>query len=208
MKLLMAFMFFFSTSPALGGPVDSCANSENTLWKAVQTYQGPVGEEQRIKDVISKEAWGLDNALTVAVWFGYEGTIEKLLQDRVNVDKYGAQSLHVAASMGRLKEMSMLLNAGVPPNFEVENGFSPIYGATEHGCMQAMQLLIDAGADVNHRANVQWTILEDAVISRQLEAARFLVAHGYCADDAEKKKIKDILRRMGMDSKYRLIFGE
>jgi hypothetical protein len=206
-KLLIAAIICFFSFPVYAATIDSCTENENALWIGLKTYQGPVDRHERIKDVISKGAWGLDNALTVAVWFGYDDVIEKLLQDRANIEKYGAQSLHLAASMGRLKEMSMLLDAGVLPNSQIENGFTPIYGAAEHGCMQAMQLLIDAGEDVNHRANVRWTLLEDAVISKQFDAARFLVTHGYVTDDEEKKKIQEILHRMEMDSKYVFIFG-
>lgn len=189
-------------------PLDSCARSENVLWEGMRTYNGPADRAARIKDVISKGAIDANNVLTVAVWFGYDDIIKKSLTDRDLVREYGAQSLYLAASMGRLNEMSMLLDAGISPNAEVQGGFTPIYGAAEHGCVRAMQLLVDSGADVNHRANVRWTLLQDAVISKQFDAARFLIAHGYKTSKDEKKKIDTILRRMGMESKFEYIFGD
>lgn len=193
MRVLVSIILSVISFTACAGPVDPCAENGNILWDGLRTYQGPIDRQQRIEDVIGQEAWGFDNALTVAVWFGYDDVIRKLVHDRDVLEKYGAQSLYLAASMGRLKEMSLLLDAGVSPNAEIENGFTPVYGAAEYGCVQAMQLLVNSGANVNHRANAKWSLLKFAVISNQLDAARFLITHGYLADDAEREKVQRIL---------------
>lgn len=208
MKILIVVMLCAVWCPVFAGPIDSCANSGNMLWDGMRTYKGPSDRAARIESVIHQKAIGLDNVLTVAVWFGYDDIIAKLLKDRDLVNKHGAQSLYLAASMGRLHEMSMLIDAGVAPNSQVQNGFTPIYGAAEHGCVQAMRLLVDSGADVNHDAKVQWTLLEDAAGSRQFSAARFLVENGYNVGEDEKERVKEILRRMGAKSEFGYIFKD
>lgn len=208
MKLLFLIVLCAIWPPVYAGSLDSCATAGNILWQGVHSYKGPTDRAARIKSVIDQKATGLDNVLTVAVWFGYGDIVKKSLKDRDLVNKYGAQSLYLAASMGRLGEMSMLLYAGVSPNAGIHNGLTPIYGATEHGCVRAMQLLVDSGADVNHKANVGWTLMEDAVISKQFDAARFLMEHGYNASREEKSRVRKILQQISQESKRRYIFGD
>lgn len=207
MKTLIFMLLSIVCFSSYAGNIDSCASNGNVLWEGLHSYKGPSDKEKRIKDVIDEHAEDFNNALTVAVWFGYDGIIRNLIDNHNVVYKYGPQSLYLAASMGRLHEMSMLLDAGVSPNAEIRNGFTPIYGAAEYGCVRAMQLLVDSGANVNHRANIQWTLLEDAVISKRFAAARFLVVHSYTVRFREKKRIEKILQQQGNASKYRYIFG-
>lgn len=207
MRIFVYMILALACFTAHAATVDSCAKKSNILWDGLQTYNGPSDKVLRINDVIAKGSVGMDNALTVAVWFGYDDVVKKLINKRGMVEKYGAQSLYLAASMGRLTEMSMLIHAGVSTNAEVKTGLTPIYGATEHGCVQAMQLLVDYGANVNWTANSRWTLLEDAIISRQFDAAKFLLDHGYTANSGEKRRISDILMRIGMSAEYSRIFG-
>lgn len=188
--------------------LDSCAGSGNPLWNAIPSASsGPADKMTRIRDVMRLHAIDADNVLTVAVWLGYNNIVEKSLQDKAMVKQYGTQTLYLAASMGRLHDMSLLLKAGVSPDAEGYNRFTAIYGATEHGCLDAIQLLISHGADINHKADVKWTLLEDAVISGQYAAAHFLMRHGYVLRAGERDRIETILTRMGQASKFKAIFG-
>lgn len=207
MKVILSLVLSVISLTAYAGSVDPCARQGNALWEGLQTYSGPTDRQARIKSVIDQEAWGLDNALTVAVWFGYDDLTRELIRKRDVLDSFGAQSLYLAASMGRLEEMFLLLNAGVSPDAELENGFTPIYGAAQYGCKTAIKLLVDSGANMHHQAGTDWSVLKFAVVSGQLETARFLVAHGYLADDNEKKEVQEVLQRMGANSEYDSIFG-
>lgn len=203
--------------PAYGKPVDACAFNNNILWNMLASYSGPSNKMERIHDFMANGWRGFDrgspffdNTLTTAVWFGYDDIVRRLLGNRHMVDMYGAQSLHVAAAMGRLTEMSMLLDAGVSANAEFrhdgEDYDTPIYAAAQNGCMEAMQLLVVHGADVNHRAKMGATLLERAVLSRNFGAARFLLMHGYKARPGEKAHVDEILVDLGMRPGLRSVF--
>src|SRR3546814_540998 len=207
MRILLLAILCVVYLPVYAEPLDPCATNGNLLWEGARTYEDSANRDQRIRSVIEQNAMGLDNVLTVAVWFGYGDIVSESLKDQHTVKEYGAQSLYLAASMGRLREMSMLLDGGVAPNSEIQDGLTPIYGAAEYGCVQAMQLLVDSGANVNHKANVVWTLLESTVISEKFDASRFLMKHGYNLDKDEKKRIKEILRQMHLESMIDYIFS-
>lgn len=167
--------------------------------QAKKGAQEPRAANTGHNDVIGQEAWGFDNPLTVAVWFGYDDVVRELTHDHDLLDEFGGHALYLAASMGRLEEMSLLLDAGVSPNAEEDDGLTPIYGAAEHGCVQAMQMLLDAGANLNHRARSRWLLLKFTVFANQFDAARFLIARGYSADDEERRKVQELLHQKGLD---------
>lgn len=198
------------SSTAYGKSVDSCAFNKNALWDGLVTYHGPSDKIARINDVIKQGGLYFDNELTVAVWFGYDNIIRKLLNDRNIRDKYGAQSLYVAASMGRLTEMALLLHSGVSANAEVSYGgggrATPIYGAAQSGCVEAMQLLFTHGADVNYRAGTGRTLLELTVGNDHLRAGQSLLTQGYKPSEAEKTRVNKILANLGMAPELRSIF--
>lgn len=206
MRAILSVILSSTCFVACAGPIDSCTEKDNALWEGLRAYQGPVGKQDRINQVIGQGAWGFDNPLTVAVWFGYDDIVEELIRNHELLDKYGGGALYVAASMGRLKEMSLLLDAGVSPDAEIENGYTPIYGAADYGCLRAIQLLIDSGASMSHRTNAGRSLLGFAVTSRQFETARYVIKQGYIADEVERRSVEDTLRRMGMDSMFDFIF--
>ncbi|MGH2510193.1 MAG: ankyrin repeat domain-containing protein [Ktedonobacteraceae bacterium] len=211
MKILFILvMCGWLSLPVYGKSVDSCAFNKNALWDGLVTYHGPSNKMARINDVITKGGLYFDNALTVAVWFGYDNIIIKLLNNHNIRDKYGPQSLYVAASMGRLTEMSMLLDSGVSVNSQVHYGgggyATPIYGAAQSGCVAAMQLLVKHGADVNYRGGTRLTLLELAIGGDHLSAGRYLLTHGYKVSEAEKVRVNKILVNLGMIPGLRPIF--
>lgn len=205
--------------PAYGRSVDACAFNNNILWNMLAGYAGPSNKMERIHDFMAngwrpldKGSPFFDNTLTTAVWFGYDDIVRRQLGNRNLVDKYGAQSLHVAAAMGRLTEMSMLLDAGVSANAEFhhdgEQFDTPIYAAAQNGCVEAMRLLVMHGADVNQGTSSGTTLLERAVLSRNFGAARFLLRHGYKASVDEKEHVDRILANLGMRPALRPVFWQ
>src|SRR3546814_16186721 len=113
--------------PVYAEPLDPCATNGNLLWEGARTYEASANRDQRIRSVIEQNAMGLDNVLTVAVWFGYVDIVSESLQDHHTVKEYGAQSLYLAASMVRLREMSLFLDGGVAPHQEIHDGLTPLY---------------------------------------------------------------------------------
>lgn len=209
MSLILALPCLFAVPTyAHAQKLDSCARSGNSLWDAMpKEGSGPTDKMTRIRDAMHLYATDFNNVLTAAVWFGYSNIIARSLQDKTMIKQHGPQSLYLAASMGRLHDTALMLQAGISANAETNNRLTPLYGAAEHGCVGAMQLLVDHGANINHKADVTWTLLEDAVLSRQFEAARFLMHHGYILRAGEDAHIRNTLTRMGETSAIDTIFG-
>lgn len=199
----MLLMLWLTSLPVYGKSLDSCAFDRNALWDGLVTYHGPSDKMDRINSVIMNGGFGSKNRLSVVVWFGYDKLIEKWLHNHNILDKYGAQSLYLAASMGRLTEMSMLLNAGVSANAIVSYGgggnATPIFGAAQSGCLEAIQLLVKHGANINYKASTRLTLLELAVGGEHLRAARYLLTHGYNVGSDEKVRVNKILKNLGIE---------
>lgn len=84
-----------------------------------------------------------------------------------------ADDLIEAAGKGSLDEVDRLLRAGVSPNAARFN-VTPLVAAAEHGHVEVIQRLIDAGADVNLRDQQGMTALDYATRAKQMAAMEAL----------------------------------
>src|SRR3546814_8491461 len=71
MRILLLAILCVVYLPVYAEPLDPCATNGNLLWEGARTYEDSANRDQRIRSVIEQNAMGLDNVLTVAVWFGY-----------------------------------------------------------------------------------------------------------------------------------------
>ena len=69
-------------------------------------------------------------------------------------DSFGRSALHYAARLGHQVIMGILIDAGAPLEAEDADGFTPLLRAIQGGDanIDAVRLLLDAGADRNARA--------------------------------------------------------
>ena len=76
--------------------------------------------------------------------------IERWQEHRKFVDSLNTRLLDAALSVD-VDAVSQLLAAGADPSYVNSAGYSPLIGASRSGCLGCVRLLLQAGADVNHR---------------------------------------------------------
>lgn len=77
--------------------------------------------------------------------------IKNLLEQGAELEllsKYGRTALHYSCHNGNHHIVKLLLSLGADPNIEDAEGHTPIFMAVE-GCNAAINLLVEAGADLN-----------------------------------------------------------
>lgn len=205
MKILIFVVLAVLSFSAFADQLDSCAsNGRNPLWTFVRANEHTPGEMSVINKFAKETS---ESPLSVAVLFGYDRIVGEMLKSPSVIKEDGARALYLAASMGRLSLTSLLIQAGVSANAEIGNGLTPIFGAAQYGCVREISLLIKSGANINHKADVSWTLLRLAVGEGNYDAAKFLIQNGYIYSADEKNKIKSYLYGLNLSSKYVYIFG-
>jgi fucose 4-O-acetylase-like acetyltransferase len=115
-----------------------------------------------------------------AVWFvsiaaGIAGS--QIVNDDANTNVWIAVTSHDG------EKLQQSLANGISPNeLEPALGTTPMSIAASHGNVEAIDLLIASGADVNARDRDGGTPLHRAAMFGQAEAARVLIQHGADAD--------------------------
>jgi ankyrin repeat protein len=114
----------------------------------------------------------IEGALMTALAFGFGATAEALVKRGARVDNIAA-----AAGLGRLADVKLLL-----PTSDAEGRHRAFALASQHGQVEVVKLLLDAGEDPS-RYNPQGnhphsTPLHQAVAAGHPEVVRLLVEHG------------------------------
>jgi len=87
--------------------------------------------------------------------------------------------LTAAAARNDAAEIRRLLAAGRNPDEADGSATTPLIWAARSGALEAMTVLIDAGANVNHRdARFRWTVLLHAIHKQRRAAVRLLLERG------------------------------
>jgi ankyrin repeat protein len=76
------------------------------------------------------------------------------------------------SSLGELAEVEKSLANGADVNFADEEGYSALHAAAENGYLDVVKLLVDKGADVQHKT--QYTALELAEMAGNDDVAAYL----------------------------------
>lgn len=119
-----------------------------------------------------------------AVQNGHVDVVKILIKYGADIEARSAgrhTPLHVAisAKSNRIEVMSLLLSAGASVNVEVGfTGYTPLYSAIHAGHLDAVELLIKHGADINFRNQVGGTSLHDAAYLARPKIAELLIQHG------------------------------
>jgi ankyrin repeat protein len=135
---------------------------------------------------------GNQGLLVAAINSGKLSVVQLLMEAGARVRDFSRKSsgedvLVAAIWKGNPKILKYLLDHGADPNgIDAINGGTAIQLAAIRGDVDVMQMLLAAGADINHRNHNGMTALMLACQEGQIKAAEFLLAHG--ADPRYKDK--------------------
>jgi ankyrin repeat protein len=104
----------------------------------------------------------------------------------------GDHPLEYAIYWSPLAFIEQLIGVGANPNYQDHAGFPSLVAALSSGRSdknEILKLLLKNGADVGQRGVNDWTPLHYAVVERDLEAVKVLLAHG--ADSQLRTRIDD-----------------
>ena len=120
-------------------------------------------------------------ALILAAASGHKGVVRMLLSKQADLMKenwYGT-ALHCAAEAGEVATILEMVGTGLAVDVRDRRGRSPLHWATVSGHRQAIQALLDRGADVNTMCHKNYTALRYAVIWEQpSEIVQLLLENG------------------------------
>mmetsp|Transcript_11540 Transcript_11540/g.30849 ORF Transcript_11540/g.30849 Transcript_11540/m.30849 type:complete len:219 (-) Transcript_11540:312-968(-) len=90
----------------------------------------------------------------------------------------GYTALHAAARTGNMLVTQLLLGRGAKLEARTADGKTPLAVAVDEGCWNAVQLLVDARADVNAQVGGAGSILAIAKAAGRRHFVEFLSSHG------------------------------
>ncbi len=93
-------------------------------------------------------------------------------------DAMGNTPLHLAAQVGSVDILRLLLDVGAPVDVGDRDNSTALDVAAQCGQMDAVRLLVEAGADARHRDNNGMTALHFASYEGHDDAALYLLEHG------------------------------
>lgn len=171
-------------------------------------------------------SWNMDAGWTAEVtplWaaaYGGNLNVLKLLESRGGDLQFntedgglGGTLLHTAAWEGHDKVVGYLISKGLPVDAlaDMPTAFplspswkdvTPLAIAAHFGHVEVLEVLVQAGADVNTVNRDDWSALELALVTHQKDAVEFLLDHGAKLDRTEEQidflntseEIKELLR--------------
>ena len=130
-----------------------------------------------------------DTRLSEAAMRGDRAAVRTLLSQHVDVDGSqgdGTTAMHWAAFRDDLEMAKMLVQAGANVRATTREGdITPLFMACKNGSAPMVELLINAGADVNGVKSNGTTPLMEAAASGSAEAVKVLLDHGANANAKE-----------------------
>ena len=76
------------------------------------------------------------------------------------------------ASLGELEEVEKSLANGIDVNQQDDEGYSALHAAAENGYLEIVKLLVESGADIQHKT--EYTALQLAEMAEQNEIVAYL----------------------------------
>lgn len=109
--------------------------------------------------------------------------IEAMSRAQINAaDAHDQTALCWAAIRGDIENIKILLRHGANPNIAPAKGDNPLQSAARAKSRNCVQLLLDAGADVDFQGVVRMTALHIAATNGAVDVAELLLVHGADVD--------------------------
>ena len=99
-----------------------------------------------------------------------------LIKKGADINKPGWAPLHYAATNGHLAVMQLLLDNYAYIDASSPNGTTPLMMAAHYGTVEAVKLLLEAGADVSIKNDLQLTAWDMALRANRTDAAAAIAA--------------------------------
>jgi hypothetical protein len=116
-----------------------------------------------------------ESALMMAALNGHEALAKQLIAKGADINKTGWTPLHYAATKGHLGMITLLLEKSAYIDAESPNKTTPLMMAAMYGTFDAVKLLIDEGADVLIKNDLNLTALDFARSANRAESAALLL---------------------------------
>lgn len=117
-----------------------------------------------------------ESPLMMAALKGHTELVRRLIARDADVNKPGWAPLHYAATGGHLDIMRQLLEAHAFIDAESPNGTTPLMMAAHYGSTEALQLLLDEGADPTLKNQLGLTAADFALRVSRTESAERIAA--------------------------------
>lgn len=117
-----------------------------------------------------------ESALMLAALAGDARLCRMLIEKDADVNKPGWAPLHYAATKGHLDVMRMLLEENAYIDAASPNGTTPLMMAAHYGTPEAVQLLLEAGADPMLKNDLGLSALDFANKANRDDAAQAIAA--------------------------------
>lgn len=127
------------------------------------------------------------SAVEKAVEADRPDVIKLLVSKGVPLRNRRTSLLHMAAEYGKPNAIRTLLNLGIPVDSKY-SGYTPLWSATKKDRPQAIEVLLNYGADINETApppffirgtmNASWSLLHEAVYKNLVNSTLVLLQHG------------------------------
>ncbi|KAF8541800.1 hypothetical protein BDD12DRAFT_803421 [Trichophaea hybrida] len=101
----------------------------------------------------------------------------------------GCTKLHLAAYFNIGWLIDEALKSGIDPNITADMDDTPLVWASEMGSLEAIQKLLDAGADTNKQERDGWSALHWAAANGHHEVAKLLLKYGAKKDIADLRGV-------------------
>jgi len=117
-----------------------------------------------------------ESPLMIASIKGQAAIVRKLIARDADVNKTGWTPLHYAASAGHLDILAILLDENAYIDAESPNKTTPLMMAAKYGSVEAVKLLLEAGADPTLRNELGLSAIDFAQQANRRDAAELIAA--------------------------------
>uniref|UniRef100_A0A8C3HDG9 [histone H3]-lysine(9) N-methyltransferase n=1 Tax=Chrysemys picta bellii TaxID=8478 RepID=A0A8C3HDG9_CHRPI len=96
--------------------------------------------------------------------------------------RFHPRQLYLSVKQGELQKVLLMLLDNLDPNFQSDQQSkrTPLHAAAQKGYLEICHVLLQAGANINAVDKTRRTPLMEAVVSNQVETARYIVRRGGC----------------------------
>jgi uncharacterized protein len=151
-----------------------------------------------------------DKKLLKSAEMGNLSEVEKALNSGANLEaresRFGNTALHLAAFEGKIEVVRYLLDKGIDPNIQANDGITALIATCRKGHLDIAKLLVSRGADLNLADEAGITPLMAAAYSDNYDLVRFLLISKAKAklqnlkgktalDKARSDKIKSLIQQ-------------